>query len=71
MRRECDQRGLPRLIDTTQAYQNEEGVGAAIKTALAGGLKREELFIITKLWTSDAGEERAKSLRCVNEKART
>ena len=48
-----------RSIDTAQAYFNEESVGAAIKTALAGGLKREELFITTKLWISDAGEEQA------------
>ena len=48
-----------RSIDTAKAYFNEESVGAAIKTALAGGLKREELFITTKLWISDAGEERA------------
>ena len=48
-----------RSIDTAQAYQNEEGVGAAIKTAIAGGVKREELFITTKLWISDAGEEKA------------
>ena len=48
-----------RLIDTAQAYQNEEGVGAAVKTALSGGVKREELFITTKLWISDAGEEKA------------
>ena len=42
-----------RSIDTAKAYFNEESV------ALAGGLKREELFITTKLWISDAGEERA------------
>lgn len=48
-----------RLIDTAQAYQNEEGVGSAIKTAIADGVKREELFITTKLWISDAGEEKA------------
>ncbi len=48
-----------RLIDTAQAYQNEESVGAAVKTATAGGVKREELFITTKLWISDAGEELA------------
>ena len=48
-----------RSIDTAKAYFNEESVGAAIKTTLAGGLKREELFITTKLWISDAGEERA------------
>ena len=48
-----------RLIDTAQAYYNEEGVGAAIKSAIAGGVKREELFITTKLWISDVSEERA------------
>lgn len=35
-----------RHIDTAQAYQNEEGVGQGIK---ASGVKREELFITTKL----------------------
>ena len=48
-----------RSIDTAKAYFNEESVGAAIKTALAGGLKREELFITTKLWINDAGEKQA------------
>ena len=48
-----------RLINTAHAYQNEEGVGAAVKTALSGSVKREELFITTKLWISDAGEEKA------------
>ncbi len=48
-----------RSIDTAKAYFNEESVGAAIKTALVGGLKREELFITTKLWINDAGEEHA------------
>ena len=45
-----------RLIDTAQAYQNEEGVGNAWRKS---GLKREELFIVTKVWVSNAGEERA------------
>lgn len=48
-----------RSIDTAQAYFNEEGVGAAIKTALQGGLKREELFITTKLWINNYPEEKA------------
>ena len=48
-----------RLIDTAQAYFNEEGVGAAIKNALQGGLKREELFITTKLWVSHTNEKDA------------
>lgn len=48
-----------RLIDTAQAYFNEEGVGAAIKTAINGGVKREDLFIETKLWISHANEKDA------------
>ncbi|MBR1850615.1 MAG: aldo/keto reductase, partial [Bacteroidales bacterium] len=39
-----------------QAYQNEEGVGNAWRKS---GLKREELFIVTKVWISNAGEEKA------------
>ena len=45
-----------RLIDTAQAYFNEEGVGAAITKS---GLKREDLFLVTKVWISNAGEEKA------------
>ena len=45
-----------RLIDTAQAYNNEEGVGAAIEKC---GVPREELFIVTKIWISNAGEEKA------------
>lgn len=44
-----------RLIDTAAAYNNEEAVGRAIKRS---GIAREELFITTKLWVSDAGYER-------------
>src|SRR5205085_5211326 len=46
-----------KLIDTAQAYGNEEAVGKAIKRS---GVPREELFITTKLWISDYGEEKAK-----------
>ena len=48
-----------RLIDTAQAYANEEGIGAAIKTALNGGIKRNELFIETKLWISHTNQKDA------------
>lgn len=41
-----------RSIDTAALYQNEEGVGQAIK---ASGISREELFITTKVWNSDQG----------------
>ena len=45
-----------RLIDTAQAYHNEEGVGRAVKTC---GVPRSELFLTTKIWVSNAGEEKA------------
>jgi len=47
-----------RLIDTAQSYGNEEAVGEAIKTC---GVPREELFITTKVWISNAGYEKAKA----------
>ena len=47
-----------RLIDTAQAYGNEEGVGNAIVKC---GLPREELFITTKIWISNNGYEKAKA----------
>jgi len=43
-----------RLLDTAAAYGNEDAVGAAIK---ASGIARDELFITTKLWVQDAGED--------------
>lgn len=41
-----------RHIDTAHAYQNERGVGAAIKKS---GLAREDVWITSKLWPSDYG----------------
>jgi diketogulonate reductase-like aldo/keto reductase len=46
-----------RLIDTAQSYGNEEAVGKAIKNS---GVKREELFITTKLWIQSDGYEGTK-----------
>ena len=47
-----------RLIDTAQAYMNEEAVGKAVNRAVADGLTtREELFITTKLWVSNMKTE--------------
>lgn len=46
-----------RLIDTAASYGNEEAVGKAIKRS---GVPREELFITTKLWISDATYEGTK-----------
>ena len=45
-----------RLIDTAQAYQNEEGVGNAWRKS---GIKRENIFLTTKVWISNNGEEKA------------
>ncbi|MCZ3622002.1 aldo/keto reductase [Lactobacillus mulieris] len=46
-----------RHIDTAAAYGNEESVGRAIKNS---GIKRDELFVTTKLWNTDHGYERTK-----------
>lgn len=45
-----------RSVDTAQAYCNEEGVGNAVR---ACGIPRDELFITTKVWISNAGEKKA------------
>ena len=44
------------LLDTAQAYHNEEAVGAAIKNS---GIDRKDIFLVTKIWISNAGEEKA------------
>ena len=47
-----------RLLDTAAAYMNEEALGKAVKRAVADGLvKREELFITTKVWVQDEKTE--------------
>ncbi len=46
-----------RLIDTAASYENEEAVGRAIKKS---GVPREEIFVTTKLWLADAGDEKTK-----------
>ena len=45
-----------RLIDTAQAYFNEEGVGNAWRKS---GIRRKDLFLVTKVWISNAGEKKA------------
>lgn len=45
-----------RLIDTAQAYANEDGVGKAWRKS---GLKREDIFLVTKVWIANNGEEKA------------
>lgn len=46
-----------RHIDTAQAYYNEEEVGSAIKKS---GIKREDIFITTKIWIDNYGYENCK-----------
>jgi diketogulonate reductase-like aldo/keto reductase len=45
-----------RHIDTAAAYQNEEGVGEAIRDS---GLDRDDVFVTTKVWNSSQGRERS------------
>ncbi|MCU9595690.1 aldo/keto reductase [Caldibacillus thermolactis] len=44
-----------RAIDTAALYENEEGVGKAIKES---GIPREEIFVTTKVWNTDHGYEK-------------
>jgi len=46
-----------RLIDTAAAYGNERAVGRAVA---ASGIPRDELFVTTKLWIQDYGQDSAK-----------
>lgn len=51
-----------RLIDTAKYYGNEESIGRAIKSS---GIKRDEIFVTTKLWNADQGYE--STLRAFND----
>ena len=58
-----------RLIDTARVYYNEEYVGRAIEES---PVPREELFLTTKMWITDAGYEKTKeSIRDSLKKLRT
>ena len=54
-----------RMIDTAQAYHNEAGVGAAVKKS---GIARNELFLVSKVWISNYGFDKAKA--SINESLR-
>lgn len=43
-----------RMIDTAQAYHNEEAVGRAWKNS---GISRSDLFIVSKVWISNYGDD--------------
>lgn len=47
-----------RMIDTAQAYHNEEGVGNAVHKS---GIDRKELFLVSKVWISNYGHGKAKA----------
>lgn len=57
-----------RLVDTARIYGNEKEVGEAVRNS---GIRREEIFITTKLWNDDHGYDSAlkafdKSLKTLN-----
>ncbi|MES9510387.1 aldo/keto reductase [Streptomyces sp. NPDC000609] len=45
-----------RHIDTARVYNNEAGVGRAVRDA---GIRRQDVFLTTKLWNADQGHEAA------------
>lgn len=47
-----------RMLDTAQAYHNEEQVGDAVRKS---GIDRRDIFLVSKIWISDYGYERAKA----------
>ena len=47
-----------RMFDTAKYYANESDVGLALKNS---GLKRDEYFVVTKLWISDHGYVKTKA----------
>lgn len=54
-----------RMIDTAQAYHNEEGVGKAWKKS---GVSRDELFLVSKVWISNYGE--GQTMKSIDESLR-
>lgn len=54
-----------RMIDTAQAYHNEEAVGHAWKKS---GIRREELFLVSKVWISNYGE--GQTMKSIDESLR-
>ncbi|MGN0221389.1 MAG: aldo/keto reductase [Prevotella sp.] len=47
-----------RMIDTAQAYRNEDGVGRAVANS---GISRDEIFLVSKVWISNYGYDKAKT----------
>ena len=47
-----------RMIDTAQAYNNEDGVGRAVADS---GIGRDEIFLVSKVWISNYGYDKVKA----------
>ena len=45
-----------RHIDTAKIYSNEDLIGEALQECYSKGIKREDLFITTKLWHTEYGD---------------
>lgn len=54
-----------RMIDTAQAYHNEEAVGSACKKS---GVSRDQLFLVSKVWPSNYGE--GQTMKSIDESLR-
>lgn len=54
-----------RMIDTAQAYLNEEAVGKAWRKS---GVRREDLFLVNKVWHSNYGE--GQTMKSIDESLR-
>src|SRR5580698_8674881 len=50
-----------RLLDTAERYRTEKEVGEAMQDVFkAGKIKREEVFVVTKLWNTNHRPQRVK-----------
>jgi len=45
-----------RHFDCASVYGNEDAVGAALEAIIRGGIKREEIWVTSKLWNDKHGE---------------
>ena len=54
---ECAFEAGYRHIDTAKLYDNEEGVGRAVRNS---GLERSSVFVTTKVWNDDHGREKTR-----------
>lgn len=54
-----------RMIDTAQAYHNEEAVGSAWRKS---GVSRDELFLVSKVWISNYGD--GQTMKSIDESLR-